>query len=332
METNRDLWVFVETREDGSARDVSIELLGPGRDLAREQGGKLVAVVIGCGVKAAVEAASRHGADQVLFIDSEEFRRYSTDAYVAALDHLLTRQSPAVLLLGATPNGRDLAPRLASRLDTGLVSDCTGMALDRDTGCVLWSRPSVDGSVTASVLCPTRRPQLGTVRPGVFPMPQAGEDRAEVTKVDFTFPTDAIRTELLEVLPEESAGLEQAPVLVAGGRGVGGPQGFALLRQLADALGGQLCATQAAVEEGWISPACQVGLTGKTVRPRLYIACGISGAGQHLAGMRDAETIVAINRDPNAPIFSVAHYGVVGDLFEVLPAFLEQLRDRRSSL
>lgn len=332
METNRDLWVFVETREDGSARDVSIELLGPGRDLAREQGGKLVAVVIGCGVKAAVEAAFRHGADQVLFIDSEEFRRYSTDAYVAALDHLLTRQSPAVLLLGATPNGRDLAPRLASRLDTGLVSDCTGMALDRDTGCVLWSRPSVDGSVTASVLCPTRRPQLGTVRPGVFPLPQAGEDRAEVTKVDFTFPADAIRTELLEVLPEESAGLEQAPVLVAGGRGVGGPQGFALLRQLADALGGQLCATQAAVEEGWISPACQVGLTGKTVRPRLYIACGISGAGQHLAGMRDAETIVAINRDPNAPIFSVAHYGVVGDLFEVLPAFLEQLRDRRSSL
>lgn len=332
METNRDLWVFVETREDGSARDVSIELLGPGRDLAREQGGKLVAVVIGCGVKAAVEAAFRHGADQVLFIDSEEFRRYSTDAYVAALDHLLTRQSPAVLLLGATPDGRDLAPRLASRLDTGLVSDCTGMALDRDTGCVLWSRPSVDGSVTASVLCPTRRPQLGTVRPGVFPLPQAGEDRAEVTKVDFTFPADAIRTELLEVLPEESAGLEQAPVLVAGGRGVGGPQGFALLRQLADALGGQLCATQAAVEEGWISPACQVGLTGKTVRPRLYIACGISGAGQHLAGMRDAETIVAINRDPNAPIFSVAHYGVVGDLFEVLPAFLEQLRDRRSSL
>ena len=191
METNRDLWVFVETREDGSARDVGIELLGPGRDLAREQGGKLVAVVIGCGVKAAVEAASHHGADQVLFIDSEEFRRYSTDAYIAALDHLLTRQSPAVLLLGATPNGRDLAPRLASRLDTGLVSDCTGMALDRDTGCVLWSRPSVDGSVTASVLCPTRRPQLGTVRPGVFPMPQAGEDRAEVTKVDFTFPTDA---------------------------------------------------------------------------------------------------------------------------------------------
>lgn len=326
METNRNLWVFVETREDGSARDVGIELLSPGRDLARELGGRLVAVVIGCGVKAAVMEASRYGADQVLFIDSEEFHQYSTDAYAAALDHLLAREPPAVLLIGATPNGRDLAPRLASQLDTGLVSGCTGLTLDRDTGCVLWSRPSVDGSITASVLCPTGRPQLGTVRPGIFPRPQAGEDQAAITKVDFTFPADAIRTELLEVLPEEPAALEQAPVLVAGGRGVGGPQGFALLRQLADALGGQLCATRAAVEEGWISPACQVGLTGKTVRPRLYIACGISGAGQHLAGMRDAETIVAINQDPNAPIFNVAHYGVVGNLFEVLPAFLDQLR------
>ena len=326
MEANRDLWVFVETREDGSARDVGIELLNPGRELALGQGGQLVAIVIGCGVKAAVKEASRHGAQQVLVIDSEEFRRYSTDAYVAALDHLLARQSPAALLMGATPNGRDLAPRLASRLDTGLVTGCTGLALDPDTGCILWSRPSVDGSMTASVVCPVRRPQMGTVRPGIFTRPQASEDRATVTKVDFTFPAEAIRTELLEVLPEEAAGLEQASVLVAGGRGVGGPQGFALLRQLADALGGQLCATRAAVEAGWISPACQVGLTGKTVRPRLYIACGISGADQHLAGMQEAETIVAINSDPDAPIFQAAHYGVVGDLFEVLPPFLARLR------
>ena len=325
----KDLWVFVETKEDGSAKNVGIELLNPGRELADKQGGKLVAVVIGCGVKAAVDEAACHGADQVLYIDGEEFRQYSTDAYVAALNHLVETYGPTTMLIGATPNGRDMGPRLSSRLQTGLTADCTGLSIDEETGCVAWTRPAFGGNLMATILCTDHRPQLGTVRPGVFKKPEAGDAKAEVVKVDFSFPAESIRTEILEGIKEtagELVDLEGADIIVAGGRGVGSAEGFEPVRQLAEALGATVGASRAAVDAGWISHSHQVGQTGKTVGPKLYIACGISGAIQHLAGMSSSDVIVAINKDPDAPIFGVADYGIVGNLFEVLPALTAEIK------
>ena len=193
----KDLWVFVETKEDGSAKNVGIELLNPGRELADKQGGKLVAVVIGCGVKAAVDEAACHGADQVLYIDGEEFRQYSTDAYVAALNHLVETYGPTTMLIGATPNGRDMGPRLSSRLQTGLTADCTGLAIDEETGCVAWTRPAFGGNLMATILCPEHRPQIGTVRPGVFKKSEPGEAKAEVVKEDIHVDAKDIRTQVL---------------------------------------------------------------------------------------------------------------------------------------
>lgn len=332
--TTKDLWVWIETHEDGSARNTSLELLTPGRGLADSQGGRLVAVIIGCGVRAAAEEAARLGTDQVLCIDGAEFRQYSTDAYTAALDHLVERYSPIAILMSNTLNGQDMAPRLAGRLQTGLFSGCTGLAFDPDRDCIVWTHPVLSGSRTAQGTCPRCRPQLGTVRPGLFEKPRPASAQAEIVKVSFSFPADAIRTELLEVIHacrDQQAGLQDADIVVAGGYGAGGAQGFALIRQLADALGAAVGASRAAVDAGWISPSHQVGLSGKTVGPRLYLACGISGAYQHLAGMDASQVIVAINKDPDAPIFKAAHYGVVGDLFEVLPALIAGIKQRKNS-
>ena len=325
----KDLWVFVETKEDGSAKNVGIELLGPGRELADKQGGKLVAVVIGSGVDAAVEDAATHGADQVLYIDGPEFAQYSTDAYVAALYHLIDTYGPTTMLIGATPNGRDMGPRLSSRLQTGLTADCTGLAIDEETGCVAWTRPAFGGNLMATILCTDHRPQLGTVRPGVFKKPAVSDTKAETVKVDYSFPAENIRTEILEVIKEtagELVDLEGADIIVSGGRGVGSAEGFAPIRELAEALGATVGASRAAVDAGWISHSHQVGQTGKTVGPKLYIACGISGAIQHLAGMSSSDVIVAINKDADAPIFGVADYGIVGNLFEVVPALTAEIK------
>lgn len=325
----KDLWVYVETKENGSAKNVGLELLGPGRDLADKQGGKLVAVVVGSGVDAAVNDASTHGADQVIVIDGPEFKDYTTDAYTAALYYLIEKYGPTTLLIGATPDGRDMGPRLACRIKTGLTADCTGLDIDPDSGNVAWTRPAFGGNLMATILCPDHRPQIGTVRPGVFKKSAPGEANAEVIREEFHVAPEQIRTELLEVIREaagELVDLEGADIIVSGGRGVGGPEGFAPVKALAEVLGATVGASRAAVDSGWISHAHQVGQTGKTVAPKLYIACGISGAIQHLAGMSGSDCIVAINKDPDAPIFDVADYGIVGNLFEVLPLLTEEIR------
>ena len=329
----KDLWVFVETKEDGSAKNVGIELLSPGRTIADKQGGALVALVVGCGVDQAVEEAATHGADKVVVVDSEEFKEYSTDAYAAALTTLIEKYGPASVLIGATPNGRDLGPRVSCRLNTGLTADCTGLDVDDETGCVCWTRPAFGGNLMATILCPDHRPQIGTVRPGVFKKSDAGEAKAEVIKEDIHVDAKDIRTQVLELIKEaggENVDLEGAEVIVSGGRGVGGPEGFEPVKALADVLGGVVGASRAAVDAGWIAHAHQVGQTGKTVGPKLYIACGISGAIQHLAGMSGSDCIVAINKDPDAPIFDVADYGVVGNLFEVLPVLTEEIKKARA--
>ena len=325
----KDLWVYVETKEDGSAKNVGLELLSPGRDLADKQGGRLVAVVIGSGVEQAVSDASAHGADQVIVVDAPEFKDYTTDAYTAAMYHLIEKYGPTTLLIGATPDGRDMGPRLACRIKTGLTADCTGLDIDPESGNVAWTRPAFGGNLMATILCPDHRPQIGTVRPGVFKKSAPAEPKAEIIREEFHVAPEQIRTELLEVIREaagELVDLEGADIIVSGGRGVGGPEGFAPVKALAEVLGATVGASRAAVDSGWISHAHQVGQTGKTVAPKLYIACGISGAIQHLAGMSGSDCIVAINKDPDAPIFDVADYGIVGNLFEVLPALTEEIK------
>ena len=284
----KDLWVFVETNEDGTAKNVGLELLTPGKRMADKQGGALVAVVIGEHVDAAVGAANAHGADRIIVVDGPEYAHYSTDAYTIALCTLVEKYGPTSMLIGATNNGRDLGPRVSCRLKTGLTADCTALDIDEESGNVAWTRPAFGGNLMATILCPDHRPQIGTVRPGVFKKCGLVIGSAEIIKEDIRITQDQIRTQVLELIKEmdsEHVDLEGAEIIVSGGRGVGGPEGFAPVRALAKALGATVGASRAAVDSGWIAHAHQVGQTGKTVGPKLYIACGISGAIQHLAGM-----------------------------------------------
>lgn len=325
----KDLWVFVETKEDGSARNAGLELLNPGRMLAEKQGGKLVAVVIGNGVDAAVEAAAGQGADQILVVEGEEYQHYTTDAYVNAMEHLILKYGPTTLLIGATNYGRDMGPCLSSRLKSGLTADCTALDVEEETGNIAWTRPAFGGNLMATIVCPEGRPQIGTVRPGVFKKQEPVTGHAEIIREDYHVSADQIRTRLIEVIrdaAETMVDLEGADIIVSGGRGVGSAEGFDQLKELADVLGGVVGASRAAVDSGWIPYAHQVGQTGKTVAPKLYIACGISGAIQHQAGMSGSDCVVAINKDPEAPIFEVANYGITGNLHEVLPLLTQEVR------
>ena len=328
----KDLWVFVETNEDGSAKNVGLELLTPGKEMAAKQGGALAAVVIGCGVDAAVDAANAHGAEKIIVVDGPEYQHYTTDAYAIALCALVEKYGPTSMLIGATNNGRDLGPRVSCRLHTGLTADCTALDIDAESGNVAWTRPAFGGNLMATILCPDHRPQIGTVRPGVFKKSAPGEGAAEIIREDIRVPAEQIRTQVLELIEElasEKVDLEGAEIIVSGGRGVGGPEGFAPIRELAEVLGATVGASRAAVDSGWIPHAHQVGQTGKTVGPKLYIACGISGAIQHLAGMSGSDVVVAINKDPDAPIFDVADYGLVGNLFEVSPVLVQEIKKAR---
>lgn len=326
----KELWVFIETDSEGKAKNAGLELLNPGARLAKALGGKLVGVVIGCNTDAAVKSAAAYGAEKVIVVDGEEYKQYTTDAYATAFSTLIEKYKPEAILVGATVNGRDLGPRVSSRVNTGLTADCTSLDYDAESGNIAWTRPAFGGNLMATIMCPDHRPQIGTVRPGVFKKAEADETRtAEIVKEDIHVPAEQIRTKILEVI-KETAGdlvnLEEAEVIVSGGRGLGGPEKFAMLKELADVLGGVVGASRAAVDADWIPHAHQVGQTGKTVGPKLYIACGISGAIQHLAGMSGSKVIVAINKDPDAPIFNVADYSIVGDLNVVVPALTAEIK------
>lgn len=329
----KDLWVFIETGRTGDARSVGLELLGPGRRLADKQAGRLVAVVIGSNTAEAVKKAGAYGADEIICVDAPEYAHYTTEAYTKAICILVEKYGPTTMLIGATNIGRDLGPRVACRLRTGLTADCTSLDIDEESGNMAWTRPAFGGNLMATILCPNHRPQLGTVRPGVFKKEEPAEGRtAPVITEDIRTAPEEIRTELIEIIAEaasELVDLENAEIIVSGGRGTGGPEGFAPVRELAAALGATVGASRAAVDAGWISHSHQVGQTGKTVGPKLYIACGISGAIQHLAGMSGSDVIVAINKDPDAPIFNVADYGLVGDLHQILPLLTAQVKKAR---
>lgn len=328
FEEYKNIWVFIETH-NGRAKSVGLELLTPGRALADKAGSELVAVVIGKDIRSEAKRAIERGADAAIVVDGDVYGEYNTDAVTHAMLALINKYKPDTILIGATNNGRDFGPRIACTLKTGLTADCTGLDLDVDTGNVLWTRPAFGGNLMAQIQCPDTRPQMGTVRPGVFKKTAPDANRTgRITAEEISIDPADIRTHITDRIREvaEAVNLDEAEIIVSGGRGVGGPEGFAAIRLLADALGGTVGASRAAVDAGWIPHAHQVGQTGKTVGPKIYIACGISGAIQHLAGMSGADTIIAINQDSDAPIFDAAHYGIVGDLFEVIPHLVEEYK------
>ena len=330
MSEYKDIWVFVEQREQ-KLMNVSLEILGEARRLADKKGVKACAVLVGYEVKGLAEELIKYGADVVYVIDHPLLKNYTTDAYTKVICDLANSLKPEVILYGATYVGRDLAPRIAARMRTGLTADCTALDID-ENGLLLQIRPAFGGNLIATIICPERRPQMATIRPGVMKKALIDEGRrGEVIEIKPVIEEKDIRTEIISIIKEakQKVNLEEADIIVSGGRGVGGPEGFKLIEELAEVLGGVVGASRAAVEAGWISSDHQVGQTGKTVRPKLYIACGISGAIQHIAGMGGAKTIVAINKNPDAPIFKIADYGIVGDLFKVIPALIEEIKEAK---
>ena len=327
----KNLWVYIET-EENIAKPVGYELLAPARELANKMEQKLVAVVIGGNVENIANEAIAYGADEVLLVEGDEYYNYSTDAYGYALETLVHKYKPSTILLGATHNGRDLGPRVACNLNTGLSADCTIMDYDKENSNVIWTRPTYGGDLMAAILCSGHRPQMGTVRQGIFKKAKKNRDRTGVIiREDIHIAKEDIRLKLIERVKEvaERVELEEAEIIVAAGRGIGSPEGYKIIEDFAKELNGVQAASRAIVDAGWVPYAYQVGQTGKIVSPKLYIACGISGAMQHTMGMSGSDCIVAINKDPDAPIFDVADYGIVGDLFEVIPELIEVLKEAR---
>lgn len=328
----KNLWVLVETNEEGKAVSVGLELLSPGRKMADVLQQKLYAVIIGENVAIAKEEVKTHGVDGIITVEGEEYKQYNTDIYANAVCKLVEKYNPNVILIGATNIGRDLGPRISSRLGTGLTADCTELDVDFETGDVKWTRPAFGGNLMAQILCPDSRPQMGTVRPGVFSKDECGaKDEIEEISEDIKYDGE-VRTRILDFIPRdegEEVDLQGAEYIVSGGRGLGDASNFNIIEDLANALDGTVGSSRAAVDAGWISHSHQVGQSGKTVGPKIYIAVGISGAIQHLAGIGASDTIIAINKDPDAPIFEVADYGIVGDLFEVVPKLTQLINERK---
>jgi electron transfer flavoprotein alpha subunit len=318
------VWVFIE-QHDGEAAKVSWELLAKGRELAEEKGERLVALVMGEAVSHLADEAITRGADEVLVVEDPIFEPYLPGPYGEQFRILVEERKPDVVLIGGSHTGRDFAGRVAVPSYAGLTADCTELEIESETDLLLAKRPTFGGDAMATIKCVDHRPQMATVRPGVFDAAEPDPDReGTVTELDCEVGEDSVNSRMLERVVGDITDITDADVIVAGGYGTEGD--FGPIEELAEVLGGEVAATREAVEEGWIEAARQVGQTGKTVKPDLYIAAGISGAIQHLEGMNDSKTIVAINDDANAPIFDDADYGIVGDLFEVLPQLTDAIR------
>jgi electron transfer flavoprotein alpha subunit len=323
--------IYIERRRDGAIAPVGAELLGKGRELADKLGCELAAALFGPGAGDAAAELFPMGADKVYVVDHDMLKDFRPRPYAKALAQLAQEVGPAVLLAGATTQGRDLAGAAATYLKTGLTADCVGLEVD-DAGVLKQTRVSCGGRVMSEWVTAEARPQFATVRPKIMkPLERdAGRTGETVTfNVDLT-PDDDIGEVVSFIEAKETVNLGEADIIVSGGRGLGNPEGFAIIKELAECLGAAVGASRAAVDAGWIEYAFQVGQTGRTVSPKLYIACGISGAVQHLAGMGTADVIVAINKDEEAPIFKIATYGIVGDLYEVVPVLIEEIKNRRS--
>jgi electron transfer flavoprotein alpha subunit len=323
----RGVFVFVEQRNK-EIQNVSLELIGIGKELAENLNQKVTAVVLGNEVKE-IEKLGYYGADNIIYAEDQELDIYMTEPYTKVLKEIIEDKKPEIVLFGATAIGRDVAPRLAGRIHTGLTADCTKLEINEDNNDLMMTRPAFGGNIMATIECPDHRPQMATVRPGV--MKKADKDttkRVEIEKFSVKIEDKDKTYEILEVVEEKTnkIDIQEANILVSGGRGVGNPDNFKLLEETAQILGGVVSSSRAAVDSDWMPKEVQVGQTGKTVRPDLYIACGISGAIQHLAGMEESEFIVAINKDETAPIFEASDVGIVGDLNKVLPALNQELK------
>ena len=320
--------VFVEQRE-GMISKVSLELLGKGRELADNLGEKMTAVLIGYDMMDKTKELIYYGADKVIYADDKIFEVYMTEPYTKAMSTIINDRKPEIVLFGATAIGRDLAPRISARIHTGLTADCTSLEIDEENNNLLMTRPAFGGNILATIICPNYRPQMSTVRPGGMQKLEKDTSReGEVEQYKIDINESDMTYKILEVVKEEKEkiNIEDANVLVSGGRGIGKADNFTILKDLAKELKGQVSASRAVVDAGWINKDHQVGQTGKTVRPGLYFACGISGAIQHLAGMEESDFIIAINKDSEAPIFEVADLGIVGDVHKVIPELINQLK------
>ena len=324
----KDVYVFAEQR-DGNLQKVGIELIGEARKLADDLGQNVVAVLLGNQIKDKASELIAHGADKVVVVDDEMLAEYVTEPYAKAMMEIIQSHNPEIVLYGATSIGRDLAPRVSARIHTGLTADCTKLDIDEETKLLMMTRPAFGGNIMATIVCEDFRPQMATVRPGVMKALEADESRqgeVEVVEVNFTDADMNVKIREVVKTTHKSVDITEAKILVAGGRGVGNAEGFKDLEELADILDGEVAASRAAVDSGWISNDRQVGQTGKTVRPELYLACGISGAIQHAAGMENSEFIVAINRDEDAAIFDIADLGIVGDIKKILPKLNDAIK------
>ena len=333
--------VFVFAQQvDNELSGIALELVGKGKDLAKDLGTEVTAVLVGSGIKGLADELAEYGADKVIVVDDPELKEYRTEPYAHALASVINEFKPEIFLVGATAIGRDLGPRVSARIHTGLTADCTQLDIgdfpinpipgkEQLHNQLLMTRPAFGGNTIATIACPNTRPQMATVRPGVMQKlePVKGA-KAEVIEYNPGFTPDNKYVEILKVVKEAKSAenIMDAKILVSGGRGVGSAENFKMLQDLADVLGGMVSCSRAVVENGWKPVDVQVGQTGKTVRPNLYFAIGISGAIQHVAGMEESDIIVAINKDETAPIFDVADYGIVGDLNKIVPALTEKLR------
>ena len=324
----KDIFVYCE-QAGGELAEVGLEMLAPAAKMAEKYGGRTCAVIIGATEReAVVHNLEACGAQEIYAISGEEYSEYSCDAYTHALSELCRKYEPAALMIGSTPEGRDLAPRVACRLKTGLTADVIDISYNDELSCINWIMPAYGGKMLANIVCAEKMPQMGTIRPGVFTALSAPEgSRAKIIREDIRFDLTKIRTKLIKAVASELSGakLSEAEIVVAGGYGCRDKAGFELVEQLAETLGGAVGASRAAIDAGWAGEECQIGQSGVTVRPKLYIACGISGAIQHTAGMDKSETIVAINPDPDAPIFSIADYGVKEQLQSFIPSLIAAL-------
>ncbi len=331
MDEYRGVWVFIE-QNDGKIEGVSLELLGAGRKLADKLDVPLSGVLLGYEIKSLCQEVIAYGADQVYVIDHEVMKDYRTESYMKAVINLAEKYKPEIFLYGATSNGKDLASAVATDLSTGLTADTTMLDVEVDKRLLEASRPAFGGNIMATILCKKHRPQMATVRPKVMKALEPDPDRqGEVIEEAITLSEDDMRTKVIKIVKDvtKKVNLADAHVVVAGGKGMGDFQNFQLIHDLADAIGATVGGTRDVVEAGWLPHEQQVGQTGETITPKVYFAIGISGAIQHVVGMKNSEFIIAINKDPDAPIFDVATYGIVGDALEIVPKLIKELKEAR---
>ncbi|MCR9011487.1 electron transfer flavoprotein subunit alpha/FixB family protein [Gabonibacter chumensis] len=323
----KNVYVFIEQRE-GVIQNVALELLGKARELADALNEKVYAILLGHNLSTQAQECIAYGADTVLRVDAPELETYVTEPYAQAIYQIVKENKPSIVLIGATTIGRDLGPRLSARIETGLTADCTGLEISEERD-LLMTRPAFGGNLMATIICKDHRPQMSTVRPGVMRIGQRDTNRqGSIEDVTIRFDKSKFRVRVLETVKEQKnlIDITEAHILVSGGRGVGNTEGFDLLRAMANTIGAEVSASRAMVDAGVLGHERQVGQTGKTVRPDVYFAMGISGAIQHLAGMEEAEYIIAINKDKYAPIFNVADLGIVGDIRKIVPLLTEKLK------